>query len=464
MSVEETIRKVNDILKNDEEYKDDKAMQVQYILLDKDKKIDDIVCYGWSGIVSVDSKNFEIDMIAEWAYSYDTDLFEQLKDGKTIGYMTADSHYDIWCRINEWYPEDIDCKEGLDLYIKYCDENGITKDYLDKKIELDTPNIMDNFMSLEVGDILEYKGYIASAAEPNIDNDKENIIYIYKNKQDYINGEYIESASLNKDGIKKNIKEYIDENYSSEINKSPNYESEKAYFTFILGYDLLQDIFKNSTVRECDSVYDFCNYEAEKFLESNEYQNLKYSSYEMLTEWVEHNMKVILDDYKKMTNGELNLYNGNMKIIDKGFRGDEIIALVEQNIFSFNRKEYIIAFNYTIDKKNNNLTWGYGYYYGKDIVKAENDFKKVLNGGYLTDTFKQKENSIIKSYECKIEPLEEYPYKVRVLNSIDNGKSFYYTGEGKNLKTKAEMKIYISELNAMGIHLIPNKISDRGER
>ena len=75
MNIEETVRKVNEILKNDEEYKDDKAMQVQYILLDKDNQIDDIVCYGWDGILSVDSKTFDIETIAEWSYDYETDLF-----------------------------------------------------------------------------------------------------------------------------------------------------------------------------------------------------------------------------------------------------------------------------------------------------------------------------------------------------------------------------------------------------
>ena len=382
MNIEEKVKKVNEILKNDEDYKDDRDMQVQYILLDKDNQIDSIVCYGGKGIVSVDSKTFERNMIADWGYSFDTDLFGQLEDGKTIGYMRADAHFNIWCTIAEWYPDDIDCKDGLDLYIKYCEKNGITKEFLDKRNGLDTPDIMDNFSDLEVGDTLEYKGYIASVDEPNVDNNKENIIYLYKNKQDYINGEYVDSVSLNKEKIKKSIKEYIDKTYSPEINKNPNYESEKAYFAFVLGYDFLQDMFKNSTVQECDSVYDFCNYEAGKFLESSEYYNTKYSSYEMLTEWVNDNKKKILAEYREMTGGELKLYNGNMLIIDKGFRKDEPIALVEKNVPSMNRKEYIVAFNYTIDKENNNLSWGYGRYY-YDKSSGQEAYEKVINGGNL---------------------------------------------------------------------------------
>lgn len=386
MSIEETVKKINDILKNDDEYKDDKDMKVQYILLDKDKKIDEIVCYGWNGMISVDPKTYETNTIADWAYSYDTDIFEELKDGKIIGYMNGEIHYDIWCKINEWYPEDINCKEGLDLYIKYCDKNGVTKEYLDKRMELDTPDIMDYFTDLDENSTLEYKGYIASVDEVNFDNSKENLVYIYQNQQDFINGNYKECVSLNKDGIKKNIKSYIDENYSSEMNKNPNYESEKAYFAFVLGYDLLQDMFKNSTVQECDLVYDFCNYEAGKFLESNEYLNPKYSGYEMLTEWVEKNKEAILADYKEMVNGEPELFNETMRIIDKGFRRDQPIALIEKTLTD-NSKEYIIAFYYQTD--GDKLSWGYGYYYDTNIDKAKQDYKKVISGGNIADTFEK---------------------------------------------------------------------------
>lgn len=387
MNIEEIVKKVNEILKNNEDYKNDKDMKVQYILLNEDKQITDIVCFGWNGVVSVEPKTFEIKEIPDWAFSYDSDLFESLKEGKNIAYMNAEIHYDIWCRIDEWYPEDIDCKDGLQMYIKYCDEKGITKEYLDKIMELDTPDIMKNFKNLEVGDILKYKGYIAYVDESNLDNEKENIVYIYKNEQDYINGEYIESVSLNNDGIKQNIKKYIDETYSPEINENPNYESERAYFTFALGYDVLQDMFRNSTAPECDLVYDFCDYEAGRFLESKEYSNPKYSGYEMLIEWVDKNKEQILKDFKEMTGGEIEIYNGNMRIIEKGFRNKEPIALVEKTIG--NEKEYIVAFFYTTNQDK--LNWAYGYYYSDDKTKARNDFQRVISGENLADTLVKKE-------------------------------------------------------------------------
>ncbi len=392
MDIKKTVKKVNKILKNHEDYKDNEDMKVQYILLDENKKINEIICYGWDEMVRVDSKNYEINPIAEWAYSYDTDIFEELKDGKSIGYMTADVHYDIWCRIDEWYPEDINCKEGLDLYIQYCDKNGITKEYLDKLLQLDTPNIMDKFTTLEINQILEYKGYIAHVIKLNPDNNQENIIYLYKNNQDYANGKYIEVITLNQYNIRKNIKAYIDKNYSPKINENPNYEREKAYFTFVLGYDLLQDMFKNSTVQECDTIYDFCNYESGKFLESNEYYNLKFSSYQMLTEWVEKNKEMIFSDYKVKTHGELEFYNGNIKILNKGFRKDQPVALLEKTI-NDNTKEYLVAFYYEIT--DDKISWGYAYYYDNNKSKAELDYKKAINGNNLAHTFDNKKENCL---------------------------------------------------------------------
>ena len=72
-------------------------------------------------------------------------------------------------------------------------------------------------------------------------------------------------------------------------------------------------------------------------------------------------------------------------VVDVGYRNDIPVALVE--------KQYnnIIAFNYEIE--NNKMTWGYGYYYDKNLGKAMEDFKKVLAGGNLADTFSNKKRS-----------------------------------------------------------------------
>ena len=82
------------------------------------------------------------------------------------------------------------------------------------------------------------------------------------------------------------------------------------------------------------------------------------------------------------------LDNG-MFVVDIGYRNDIPVALVERQYK--NTVEYIIAFNYEI--KNNKMTWGYGYYYDKNLGKAMDDFKKVLAGKNLADTFSNKKRS-----------------------------------------------------------------------
>lgn len=86
-------------------------------------------------------------------------------------------------------------------------------------------------------------------------------------------------------------------------------------------------------------------------------------------------------------NFEDKVYDDDLKIIDKGFRRDEAIALVEKSVPGMNKKEYIVAFNYTVDEKNNKLSWGYGYYYASDKETATKDYKRVISGGNLVNTF-----------------------------------------------------------------------------
>ena len=58
------------------------------------------------------------------------------------------------------------------------------------------------------------------------------------------------------------------------------------------------------------------------------------------------------------------LDNG-MFVVDIGYRNDIPVALVERQYKK--TVEYIIAFNYEIE--NNKMTWGYGYYYDKNLGK-----------------------------------------------------------------------------------------------
>ena len=227
--------------------------------------------------------------VPEWDYNFDYYIYNLLEEGKQIAYMSDDVHYGIWNSIHELYPEDIDYKDGVQWYLQYCADKGITKEYLDEKTGNDTPDIMKHFEGLAMFDTMEYKGYIIEADDINFDNPKENLVNIYENKQDYEKKECIETVSLNTVGLKQNIRDYIDEFY---VDKTV-IESDKAYFTFVLGYDLLNDMLTKSSTPENDVSYDFCNMVAGEFLKSKEYKNEKYSAYEMLEKWVNDNNNYI---------------------------------------------------------------------------------------------------------------------------------------------------------------------------
>lgn len=377
---------MNEFIKNEKEEikkflnenKEHENKEIDFMLVNREEEdIITIVSDGVYNALEFSKNNGSHYEIPEWDFNYDYYLFERLEDGYEIESMSNYIHYSIWNSIGELTPESIDYKDGLQKYLQFCADNGVTKEYLDKQTNFDTPDIMKYFEGLANREKMTYKGYIIEADDNNYDNPKEVLVNIYKSQQDYNDGNIAETISLNEIGLKQNIKEYIDDVY---IDKT-DLESEKAYFTFILGYDLLHDMINKYGVLECDTNYDFCDYVANQFLDSEEYSNLNHSGYEMLQDWLSKNKDRIENEYKE-TIGIGKVYNGNLKIIDKGFRKEESIALVEKDVPSMNRKEYIVAFNYTIDEEKNNLSWGYGrYYYDKN--SGTEAYKKVINGGNL---------------------------------------------------------------------------------
>ena len=60
----------------------------------------------------------------------------------------------------------------------------------------------------------------------------------------------------------------------------------KAYYIFVLGYDLLQDYFKNSKNNECDVVFEIATKIYEDFEKSEEFKNSRLSGYDNLVEFL----------------------------------------------------------------------------------------------------------------------------------------------------------------------------------
>lgn len=327
--------------------------------------------------------------VPDWDFNFDGYLFEELQKGYQIGYMSPDVHYSIWNSLNDLYPEDLENKDGIQKYLQYCKDNNITKKYLDKEVKLDTPDVMQFLTGepLSMGDVVEHKGYVAQVNEENYDNPEESIVFIYKSKQDMIDGNYIEQVSLANDTLKNDIREYIDDNY--DFKESKTISSDESYITFILGYEMIRDVMKNTPSPESDVNYEFCNNIAKEFMQSNKYQNSNYSMYEMLSSWVVENKSHIQSSYDTFVGKEdkERIFDNGIRIIDSGNRKDQPVALIEKSVGD--EKQYVVAFNYRI--QDNKIDWAYGYYYDNDIDKAKRDFEKVKTGGNLSKTFENKD-------------------------------------------------------------------------
>lgn len=67
----------------------------------------------------------DIEQLPEWDFTFDSELFDDLEWNREILYMPLSCHYDIWSEVSSWYPNDIEHKEGLQEYLKYCIEKQI---------------------------------------------------------------------------------------------------------------------------------------------------------------------------------------------------------------------------------------------------------------------------------------------------------------------------------------------------
>ncbi len=141
--IEEMIERAKELLKNDEEYEN---YELSYILIDKDDKEETTaIAYNADEIAQIDLKTNEITPVADWAYNIDEDVFGELEENKEIGYMSLDCHYGVWSVIEAYYPEDIEYKKGMQDYLKYCKENGITKEKLEKEVNYEGEDAMQHY-------------------------------------------------------------------------------------------------------------------------------------------------------------------------------------------------------------------------------------------------------------------------------------------------------------------------------
>lgn len=303
--------------------------KIEYVLVNKENNKNSIALISDNSgeLYEIFLQDNRIMPALDWAYNVDNDIFSHLENEYEIGYMNIEFHFNIWGQFKDWDIEDVESKLGFQKYLKYCKENKIDR------------NVVCDENDINIPDIMQY----------------------YNEKTDYMK---IENGQV----------QMSQEKYQKE--------SEVNYIVFCLGYDLINEMLSKSEASECDTSYDFCDYLARKFIETDYYKNERKSTYDNLQEWISENKDIIKSEFLQ--------YNAiDYKIIlETTKRNDIPIALVE--IAGGQPNEYAIAFNYKFTDKN--LEWSYAYYYDNDLKKAKEDFEKVKAGGNLADTFELKNN------------------------------------------------------------------------
>lgn len=139
---QELLDMVSETLLNSE-YKD---FKLAYVLKVKDESEN---CYAVAvngdEIIGFNPLEKEIDNIPEWDFCADNDLFQELEWNREIIYMSLDNHYGVWYEISNYYPDDIEHKEGMQEYLKYC-----------KKQKIDISNIQEVIKGTDVKDVMQY--------------------------------------------------------------------------------------------------------------------------------------------------------------------------------------------------------------------------------------------------------------------------------------------------------------------
>lgn len=133
------LKETKELLNSSEEYR---KMQIEYMLKDKDDiNKSKAIAMRDDDIIEINPFKKEINSIADWAYNFDEDIFRELQSNKEIAYMSFDTHYGIWTFIKDVTTEEIKNKNGMQKYLKYCKDNGITKETIEK--QCNTKDVFD---------------------------------------------------------------------------------------------------------------------------------------------------------------------------------------------------------------------------------------------------------------------------------------------------------------------------------
>lgn len=141
-NIQSLLNKAQEVLNSSEDYN---GFKMQYALINKeDWRKSEVLAddYDRAVLITPYKNKDRIQNVPEWDFSFDEYIFERIESKYDIGYISIDTHYGIWCSLEELYPEDIEHKKGVNNYLKHCDKYEVTKEKIDKELKLDVPNAM----------------------------------------------------------------------------------------------------------------------------------------------------------------------------------------------------------------------------------------------------------------------------------------------------------------------------------
>jgi hypothetical protein len=138
LSNERMVRSAERALKRTGKYQEHRELgytenyEVLYILVKgKPQNSDEMIAFAGIEETVISFHPFKNGEVMElWDFNVDSHLFEYLEFGYELAGMTVDSHYNVWCTIEEWHNGDIENKKGMQKYLGYCKRNHITKEKL----------------------------------------------------------------------------------------------------------------------------------------------------------------------------------------------------------------------------------------------------------------------------------------------------------------------------------------------
>lgn len=114
-------------------------MKIEYVLYNKQNNefkvlISDGYESSYEDRIDVFSNKIINEMyVPEWDFNFDYYIFKDLEDkNNRLLYVSPNTHYGLWNSLHELYPDDIDSKNGVQRYLKFCKQNHITKEKIEK--------------------------------------------------------------------------------------------------------------------------------------------------------------------------------------------------------------------------------------------------------------------------------------------------------------------------------------------